>query len=419
MKHLYFLKTCSILLLIMISQMGSAQVQLHELSGFGSSIYDINDSGLSIYGNGYYDFTTETSSQTETDVAQTVAINNAGQVLGALLDETGEFLIPAMRTDGVWTALPNLDEAYTYTLHAMSENGMYVVGQTDFTVENGAWGFIYNTQTETLTILSSDLYEYGAAYGVNDAGIAVGWVDDLPSGTVRQPAYFDETGNITLISEEYGEAYGINNSNMIVGNLLGQAIMYDMSSSTLTTYETPQDFESAAFSNISETGLVVGYAEVFIPGQGGLRSPIIFHPELNDQPQSLNDILAANGVEVTLDGQANSVSPDGNYLAGWTSGPAFAATGWTVYFNDLLLSVPSVATANYSIYPNPVTDVIHITSQTAIKNLAVYNVAGQKVMETSNMLNDQLNVSTLTHGMYIFSLTFENGATEHVKIVKN
>ncbi len=65
--------------------------------------------------------------------------------------------------------------------------------------------------------ISSDLYEYAAAYSVNNEGIAVGWVDDLPTGTVRMPAYFKEDGSITVIANDYGEIRGINDNNEMVG----------------------------------------------------------------------------------------------------------------------------------------------------------------------------------------------------------
>lgn len=394
----------------------SAQVQLNQLTEFGTAIYDINDQGKGIHGNGYYDFATNTSSATEDGVAQTSSINNDEQVLGLLID--GENFIPAMRNSGTWAALANLDETYTYTLHAMSENGVYVVGQTDWTVETGAWGFIYNTETETLTILDSPLYEYGAAYGVNNEGIAVGWVDDLPTGTVRMPAYFDEEGNITLISENYGEGYAINSNNEIVGNLEGVPFMYKIAGEELTSYELPTDYLSAAFTDISENGIAVGYAETFIEGQGGLRMPIIFHPSLGAQPQLFKEFLEEQGVDTsTLDGQASKISPDGKYIAGWTSGPAFFALGWSVYLDDAIMGVSDLNNSDLTLYPNPVKDILNFNSKKQIQNISAYNVAGQQVIN-AKATNGKLNVASLAPGVYVFKITLEGGKTETFKIIK-
>src|SRR5690606_7141150 len=180
--------------LVLLAGLNSfAQVQLNQIEGFGVAIYDINNEGKGIHGNGYYDFAANASSAVETGIGGTFAINNANQVLGLMDDGTGNY-VPAYRNEGIWEAFANMDSNYTYTLYDISENGIYAVGQTS-NDEFESWPFVYNIQTQTLTVLTSDLYEYGAAYGVNNDGIAVGWMDDLPVGTVRMPAYFDESGN--------------------------------------------------------------------------------------------------------------------------------------------------------------------------------------------------------------------------------
>lgn len=313
-----------------------AQVQLNELEGFGVAIYDINNEGKGIHGNGYYDFATNASSAVETGVVGTLAINDANQVLGLMDDGTGNY-IPAYRNEGAWEEFPStaFDSPDGYTLYDISENGQYVVGQTNWSVDNGAWGFIYNVQTEAFTLLSSDLYEYGAAYSVNNDGIAVGWVDDLPIGTVRMPAYFDETGSITLIDENYGEASGINNMGQIVGSLNGLPFIYDMNTEEFQSVNVPSDFVSAAFAGISNTGVAIGYGEM----AGFSRRPIIYHPDLGEDAIALADVLTQFGVDASnLIGTGYRISSDGNYVCGWGDGPAFLAPGWAVYFDGLLLA---------------------------------------------------------------------------------
>jgi len=326
--------TFSILALIGLSVSG--QVQLNQLEGFGVAIYDINNSGQGIHGNGYYDFATNSSSTTEAGVMQTVALNDANQVLGLVDDGAGGYA-PAYRNEGVWSSFPTtaFDPATDYTLYDISENGIWVVGQTGWTPENGAWGFIYNTQTEEFTLLSSDLYEYGAAYGVNNNGIAVGWVDDLPVGTVRMPAYFSADGTITLIQESYGEANGINENNQVVGYVDGAPFIYDINTGELTTFSLPADFMSATFADISDNGIAIGYAEM----AGFSRRPIIYHPDLGTDPLLLGDVLTQYGIDTSgLVGTGYRISSDGNYVCGWGDGPAFLAPGWAVFFDDLLLA---------------------------------------------------------------------------------
>lgn len=571
MNKLYTIRQTLLLGVLIVSGVVSAQVQLNQLADFGTAIYDINNQGSGVHGSGYYDFSTNSSSFPETGVAQTVANNDADQVVGLLDDGAGNF-VPGYRNEGVWSTFPStaFNPAVSYTIYDISENGIYVVGQTGWTPEDGAWGFIYNTQTETFRLLSSDLYEYGAAYGVNNDGIAVGWVDDLPGGTVRMPAYFFEDGTIMLIQETHGEAYGISENNVVTGTFGGSPFIYDIDADEFTTYTVPDGYISASFSDISENGVVVGYAEKFVDGEGFLRDPILYHADLGAEPQFLSDVL--NGFEIdasTLDGQAYRISSDGNYVAGWGNGPAFMALGWAVYFDDLLvdggseycqpvldctdgdlitnvtfsgidntttcspdgygdytdqiaevevgntypisvtvgdgwpfesvsvwidydnsgtfdeneftyigtgtagpvtgeisipedvaaglyrmrvrvaavgeasatwdmacdedqgfgetgdytvnvgeLGISSINNASFTYYPNPVNEVLNFNTKKSIETISVFNMAGQQIMDGSKVSNGQVNVSSLTPGVYLFRVILEGGQVETFKIIK-
>ncbi|MGB6084109.1 GEVED domain-containing protein [Moheibacter sp.] len=316
---------CSLMLFIGIY--GFSQVQYNLLEGFGMAIYDINNEGKAVHGNGYYDFISNTSNTSESGVAETKSINNADQILGVYNGT------PAYRNEGVWTEFANMDSNYEYTLYDISENGIYAVGQTSNDAFE-SWPFIYNIQTQTLTVLSSDLYEYGAAYGVNNDGIAVGWMDDLPTGTLRMPAYFSEDGTISLISEAGGEASSISDNNIIVGGINGAPFVFDIATEELTSVGFPEGTLSATFSDISETGVIIGYGTL----PGFLRQPLIYHPSLGDEALALADVLAQFGIDAsTMVGTAYRISSDGNYICGWGDGPAFMAPGWAVFFDDMLL----------------------------------------------------------------------------------
>ncbi|MET3730744.1 GEVED domain-containing protein [Moheibacter stercoris] len=340
MRNIYFSKMkLAILGSFLLGGFGSAQVQFKELSGFATSIYDINNQGIGLLGNGYYDFATNTPSSPESGVVQTASINEAGQVLGLMVNDSDQF-VPAFRNAGVWTMFSS--EAFTpgteYTLYSISENGVYVCGQTAWTPEDGAWGFMYNTQTQEFKLLNSTSYEYGAAYSVNNNGIAVGWVDHPDAGTQRLPAIFHFDGTIELISEDLGEANGINDNNMIVGQILSLPFVYDMDADEMSTFTVPTGYETGAFTDISMNNIVVGYAGTYIPGTGFYREPLVYHAELGDNPLLLKDVLNDHSIDTsTLSGTAYSISPDGNYVAGFISGAAMFASGWAVYFDDLLV----------------------------------------------------------------------------------
>jgi hypothetical protein len=332
-KKLHF-KSLLIAGIFMASSTLLGQVQLNQLTDFGTAIMDINNQGEGIHFNGYYDFATNTSSLTESNVLGTSAINDNSDILG-MIDDSGEYKA-ALRIDGTWTALPSsvpLDSEDT--LYDISENGVWLVGQTGWDPDtNTAWGFIYNTDTEEFRLLESALYEYSAAYSVNNDGYAVGWVDDLPTGTLRMPAVFAPDGSIILLGEDAGEASGINNNGQVVGIFQGTPFVYDINTDIMESLNIPSDVMSGAFAEISDTGVAVGY--FVFPGFS--RLPIVYHPDLGDQPLSLIDVLNGFGVDTSdLVGTAYRISSDGNYIAGFTDGPAFMAMGWAVYFDNQLI----------------------------------------------------------------------------------
>lgn len=418
MKKIYFIKRSTLPILWLMGSVVFGQVQFKKLTEFGTPILDINNHGQGIHGNGYYDFETNTSSFTEDNVIETNAINNAGQVIGFIDDGAGSYL-PALKTGGVWTALINIDHSISYTFYGLSENGKYAIGQTadDQTFEY--WPFIYNIETQTMTVISSDLYEYGAGYAINNEGVGVGWLDDLPIGTVRMPAYFTEDGNITLIQTDYGEAHYINDNHQIVGNYGEHAFIFNKETNDFQSFSPIGDYDNAAFTGISDNGIAVGYSEIFVEGEGFMRFPIIYHNELGNEIQMLADVLAGFDIDVTdLDGQGGRISSDGNYIGGWTSGPAFFAMGWAVNFDNQLLGTKDLFAHSFSYYPNPVTDVLNIATQKTIQNVAIFNLAGQQLVDQSKLSNGQIDVSSLSSGVYACKVTLEGGEVKSFKIVK-
>lgn len=68
-----------------------------------------------------------------------------------------------------------------------------------------------------------------------------------------------------------------------------------------------------------------------------------------------------------------------------------------------------------SLYPNPVSDILNIESDTAIKSVVIYNLQGQKVKSSTQK---QTNVSELARGSYTVRIQdANNGLTSH-KIIK-
>ncbi|RLD54456.1 MAG: hypothetical protein DRJ01_18010, partial [Bacteroidetes bacterium] len=111
-------------------------------------------------------------------------------------------------------------------------------------------------------------------------------------------------------------------------------------------------------------------------------------------------------------------------------------TGVTVYFTieatdveftttyessyNVITGINDINMNNISIYPNPVSDMLHINNLTNVKNITISNVIGQKVKTVNNINSEILNINTsdLERGVYIISITDNNGNVRSSKLLK-
>jgi len=85
--------------------------------------------------------------------------------------------------------------------------------------------------------------------------------------------------------------------------------------------------------------------------------------------------------------------------------------GFNLEFVRSELSLEEYDQASFVLYPNPVSDLLFVSSEKAvIDNILVYNISGQLIM---NQAGDkaQLDVSALTPGIYFAEFTSEEGKT--------
>jgi hypothetical protein len=95
-----------------------------------------------------------------------------------------------------------------------------------------------------------------------------------------------------------------------------------------------------------------------------------------------------------------------------------------INFNDLTLSItpPQIGVKVFNIYPNPVSDVLHIKATDEaqpIDNIEIFALDGRLVMRQKqvNIAEPQVAVSTLPQGIYLCKITSEN-TTQTIKFIK-
>ena len=83
-----------------------------------------------------------------------------------------------------------------------------------------------------------------------------------------------------------------------------------------------------------------------------------------------------------------------------------------------ILSINDAEFKSFTIYPNPVTDILNIKTRDAVNKVSVYNVLGKLVYTaTPNALSPTVNMSAMKTGVYFVEVTIGN-ATKTVKVIR-
>jgi len=102
------------------------------------------------------------------------------------------------------------------------------------------------------------------------------------------------------------------------------------------------------------------------------------------------------------------------------------AGAWTIGTADYVfkmicstLGVNNISSATkLSYYPNPVKDILTLSTSDKIESVLIYNVAGQKMNVSPKAAEGKIDMTRLASGIYIVNITLANGQKETFKIVK-
>lgn len=90
-------------------------------------------------------------------------------------------------------------------------------------------------------------------------------------------------------------------------------------------------------------------------------------------------------------------------------------------YGDELLAISELALTTFSVYPNPFTSTIAIQSDISFKNVSIYNVLGQNVMQKmfkNGTKTVSLEVTSLKSGLYFAVIEDERGHRLVKRLVK-
>ena len=84
----------------------------------------------------------------------------------------------------------------------------------------------------------------------------------------------------------------------------------------------------------------------------------------------------------------------------------------------IVLNAQTFDQSAYSVYPNPVKDVLYLTARSPISNVTILNALGQELYSTQpNTTETAVQVSFLASGTYFVAITV-SGSTSIERIIK-
>ena len=131
-------------------------------------------------------------------------------------------------------------------------------------------------------------------------------------------------------------------------------------------------------------------------------------------PTATASMLFPNGTLTgsTLPGTYTSTHSSGAITVRFVSDAGVVGRGWSANFscNVLGTAETNIKNNSISIYPNPVKNVMNISSKSSLKSFKIFDEAGRLILEDNKLSGNQLeiNVSTLLKGNYVISLETQN-----------
>ena len=169
---------------------------------------------------------------------------------------------------------------------------------------------------------------------------------------------------------------------------------------------------------------------VTVPNSGtlNLETDAAAASPLTDSVLSVFSGTCGSLTEIGCDDDAGNLNFSKVILTGLTPGDVLYVGVWrygTGSDGEFQLSAydPSLAVAsfndgNFKSYPNPVKNVLNLSYDKAITNVAVFNLLGQEVMTKAlNSNTSQIDMSHLSNGTYMVKVTADN-QVKTIKVVK-
>lgn len=143
-----------------------------------------------------------------------------------------------------------------------------------------------------------------------------------------------------------------------------------------------------------------------------LEAAVVKSVKSNTKPSIVSAAINANDeLVLTPHGNGNS-----EIVIGFNSNGKVVEKTITVTSLSSVLATAEVKKLEFSIYPNPATDILNIRTQEKVLSISVYDMAGKSV--NVQFSNGQINVGMLPKGVYILTAKTDKAVYQQ-KLIKN
>jgi len=164
------------------------------------------------------------------------------------------------------------------------------------------------------------------------------------------------------------------------------------------------------------------------PGVGDIGNGAVTWPFPHDEWFSVNLVYDLDNQTWSMDvagAPAVTDRPFNDTSVPYLGGIDFYApsTTTTYYIDDItlaqgILGVDDFAKEVFSVYPNPVKDVLNIQSKANVESVVIYDILGKVVLSTRpDAVSPAIDMSGLTSGAYMVNVTID-GTSKTVKVIK-
>ncbi|WP_298778472.1 T9SS type A sorting domain-containing protein [uncultured Polaribacter sp.] len=93
-------------------------------------------------------------------------------------------------------------------------------------------------------------------------------------------------------------------------------------------------------------------------------------------------------------------------------------TTWESVISDPTASVDEVFSSKFSVYPNPASEFVTISSELEVNKVEIFNLLGKRVISKTILSTGNLDISSLSKGVYLMKLTSGDSVASK-KLIKN